>query len=124
MGETDAMLKSVIMLLASAAVYFTYGDTLHFDHAMKQALARNGAIAGAAKRIESARSEARQAGAWENPELEIAAENFGINEIEASIAVPIHLGAKRKSRKARADIQVQQVHLVKHPLLIHLHLVK
>lgn len=73
-------------------------DSISFFQAREIILQQNSGIKSALLEIDAAQTVISQAGVFPNPEVNIALDKFGVNEIEASVEQAIELGGKRKLR--------------------------
>jgi cobalt-zinc-cadmium efflux system outer membrane protein len=82
---------------------------LSFANAQEIILSRNAGLKSAQTETDAARAGVAQAGAIPNPDIEVNLDNFGANEIEASVGQTIELGDKRKLRTKAAQEEVDAV---------------
>ncbi len=82
---------------------------LSFSEARKLILSGNAGLKSAQTEIDASRSGVTQANTFPNPEIGVALEKFGANEIEASVGQTIELGGKRKLRTESAQKEVDAV---------------
>jgi len=78
-------------------------EPLTCDEVVGRVLKNNLELASLRKLLERAQHEIGQARMIPNPEAEIGLENFGRNELEATVSQRVELGGKRKSRIAVAQ---------------------
>ncbi len=84
-------------------------NAITFANARKIILSRNSGLRSAETEIDAAKAGIAQAGVFPNPEIGIALDKFGANEIEATIEQLIELGDKRKLRTQAAQREVDRV---------------
>jgi cobalt-zinc-cadmium efflux system outer membrane protein len=84
---------------------------LMYDMAKKRVMQNNLELKTLQSRIDSKKEEINQARAISNPEVEVALENFGQNEIEAAVSQTFELGGKRKSRVSIARVEMEMMEI-------------
>ena len=94
--------------------FIVNAKTLDFEQIKLKALNNNPGLSAGNSAIKAAEAEIRQAGAIENPELEISSEAFGENEIEVVLTQPVEIGGKRKARIQLAQKALQAKELENH----------
>lgn len=105
-------MKFFPILFLSAGLFLGRAqDNLTLDSALQLTIRGNPALQSLRKRIESREQLVFQANARPNPEAEIELENFGRNEIEATVTLPVELGGKRKARTSLAKKEVTRSEL-------------
>ena len=103
----EKTMKLFLLLLLSAGLFpARTQDNLTLDSALQLTIRKNPALQSLRKRIASREQLVVQANARPNPEAEVELENFGRNEFEAAVTLPIELGGKRKARTAQAKKEV------------------
>ena len=106
---------SIIISAGEIKAQFDPVQGLSSDDLVRRALASNGELAAARIEIERARGRLRQAGLRANPTLEVEQTTGRFTgsaderETSVGIAVPIELGAKRKSRIELAQAELEAV---------------
>jgi len=106
---------SIIISAGEIKAQFDPVQGLSSDDLVRRALASNGELAAARIEIERARGRLRQAGLRANPTLEVEQTTGRFTgsaderETSVGIAVPIELGAKRKTRIELAQAELEAV---------------
>ena len=106
---------SIIISAGEIKAQFDPVHGLSSDDLVRRALASNGELAAARIEIERARGRLRQAGLRANPTLEVEQTTGRFTgsaderETSVGIAVPIELGAKRKTRIELAQAELEAV---------------
>ncbi len=115
-----ASLAMALVLAHPARANLDPDGALTLNQALDLALAHNPELAAAEQGALAAEGNARQAGACQNPELEIEAEEFGGSEtrkgfdsaqMTARISQPIELGGKISGRKALSRTEAHRAAL-------------
>lgn len=97
-----------------------FSNKLRLKIAIEKALAASPRLRSAEAGVNASLSEQKQAGAWQNPEIGVSAENFAgggnyrnfqSSEVTVGVSQVIEMGGKRGSRKAIAE---QDVALSRH----------
>jgi cobalt-zinc-cadmium efflux system outer membrane protein len=102
----NALYPMRIAVIILPYLLHTYADAVvSFEEARAKVLQNNPELQVATTRIKASQANIKQALLVENPELEIALENLGQNEIEAAISHTFELGGKRKARTTVARLE-------------------
>ena len=91
-----------VVLLMVTALYPTPGPTLTLSEAQQRAEQHNLQIRAFRSAVQAAKNAARQARHVPNPEIEVALEDFGRNEVEVSLSQRIEMGGRRGARMQEA----------------------
>lgn len=84
-------------------------NPISFMQAMEIIFANNRGLKATATDYEAAEAGVRQAGALSNPGIDVSLDNFGKNEIEASVQYTFELGSKRFLRKLAAQKELDEI---------------
>jgi cobalt-zinc-cadmium efflux system outer membrane protein len=104
-------------LIVSSVIFNAFivnAKTLDFEQIKLKVLNNNPGLSAGNSAVKAAEAEIRQAGAIENPELEISSEDFGENEIEVVLTQPVEIGGKRKARIQLAQKALKAKELENH----------
>jgi len=107
------ILKFLAMLVLASVLTGApaWGETLSFAQARELALAQHEGLKALAREIAAAEAAVRQAGAYPNPEVEIAAEDFGEAEVEVVLSQVLPIGGTRGAVVAVARCEEEIAHL-------------
>jgi cobalt-zinc-cadmium efflux system outer membrane protein len=113
------MLRAVPMVVAALTLLALLGDlpaaaeTLDHAYARELVLNQHSGLKVLEEERLAAEEAVRQASAYPNPEVEVAAENLGTDEIEAVLTQPVLLGGKRGAaiQVARQRMELTELRL-------------
>lgn len=118
--QRTAVAFALITLLSTSAAYAQEAPLITLDDATYKALQGSPRLSSAAAAVAASAGEARQAGAWQNPQLTVEAENFagrgnytGYSEAETTVGVTqlfeLSGKARRRAAVAKEGVTISQI---------------
>jgi outer membrane protein TolC len=96
------MFSKIVLLISLWFVSSFAQEALTLQKAIESALQYNNDMKAAVKEGQAVESQIKQAGRFQNPEIEVETENLGSSVTSVVLTQPVELGGKRKRKKSAA----------------------